>query len=67
MEKCNRCNGTGKVDISIDHMGWWFGKVECPKCKGLCILDWVEQIKGIDKSKIVRVVKKRGTLSSGPR
>lgn len=66
MEKCNVCNGVGKV--AIPTISGWLGVsyTPCPKCKGLMLLDWVEMIVGVDESRIVKVIKK-GTISSGPR
>lgn len=66
MEKCNVCNGVGSIIENVDINFWTRKRVKCPKCKGVLVLDWIEMIKGVDESKLVKVVKK-GALSSGPR
>ncbi len=50
---CSRCKGTGILDFKL-YLVELFSIVEpCPKCGGLGSIDWIENIVGRKKDKLV--------------
>ncbi len=51
LEYCYKCGGVGRVTyraMSNEGNFLFEFKGTCPKCYGKCMLDWIEQITGVD-------------------